>query len=235
MEDAQYETIGLVLHNINTPIGTIQYALDILRDHLSENYPSDKHAGQQVDDIAQQINNIAKVRRNFLELQKAWESRLEKVNIHELVRSKVNEFVGTSKDISVEYDLDEDIGDVLTDAAAIGACLEVLVHNSLDELEHFAQDKQIRISLRPVSSGELAHLSSANPGLAIDVEDNGPGVPSEIENDLFNIIRSGKAGGLGFGLTYCRKVARSAHGDVYYHDEYKGGAKFTLVLPYVAV
>lgn len=235
VERAQYETIGLVLHNINTPIGTIQYALDMLRDHIRKNHPSDEYALEELDDIVRQISKIAKLRLEFLDLQKYWESRLERVNIHELVRSKVDEFVGTSKDIFVEYNLDNSIGDVLIDAAAVSACLEVLVQNSLDELERVAQDREIGVSLRPVSAGDLAHLSSASPGLAIDVEDNGPGVPSDIVKELFNIIRSGKAKGLGFGLSYCRKVARSAHGDVYYHNEYKSGAKFTIVLPYVAV
>jgi len=233
--DAQYETIGLVLHNINTPLGTIRYALDRLGRHIGTNRPSDEYAIKQLKELDQQVSRISTIRREFLKLQQDWESRLEEIDVHRFLCSIVDGLVREDKGVSVRYDLDDRIRNALTDAAAIRACLEVLVQNSMDELERVARDKQIRISLRPASNAEFAYLSSSNGGLAIDVEDNGPGVPPEIIPDLFSVIRSGKAKGLGFGLTYCRKVARLAHGDVYYHDEYEAGAKFTLVLPYESI
>jgi len=234
VEDTQYETIGSVLHNINTPLGTTRYILDILKDHLFKNYPSDEYAMNQLEDIVRQTDKIARIREEFLKLRKDWEERIEETNIHELLHSTVDEIVKHKKDVSLEYNLDDDIKVIKVDTGAIVEVLEVLVKNSLDELEHKPDGKKIRISLRPVLASEFAYLSSST-GLAIDVEDNGSGVPSDMVKDLFNVIRSGKAKGLGFGLTYCRRVARSAHGDVYYHDEYKDGAKFTLVLPYEPV
>jgi nitrogen-specific signal transduction histidine kinase len=68
--------------------------------------------------------------------------------------------------------------------------------------------------------------------LAIDVSDSGPGVPATIRPDLFRVIKSGNAKGLGFGLSYCRHIVQSARGDVYYHAAGETGAKFTVLLPF---
>jgi signal transduction histidine kinase/CheY-like chemotaxis protein len=231
LEDTQYETIGIVLHNIRDPLGTIRYALDRLKKHVNENYPSDEYAGERLEKLDRQVLRISRTREEFLKLQQGWKSREEETDTHELIRDTVDGLVKRNEDASVEYDLDDGIRKVSTDAAAIRACLEVLVQNSLDELDRDTRTIQIKISLREASIGESAHLPPASDGLAIDVEDNGPGVPPEIVKDLFSVIRSGKAKGLGSGLAYCRKVARTAGGEVYYHDEHQVGAKFTLVLP----
>ena len=235
LQDTQYETIGLVLHNINTPIGNIQYTLDMLVDYIQKNYSSNEYEIDLFNDITRQIEKITKIRKEFLNLQKDWESRIEAINVHKLIRSVVDELLKPDKKYSVKFYLEKGICDISADKAAIKVCLKVLLQNSLDELEHVTQNRQIVIRLRSATVDEFSYLTSSNLGLAIDVEDNGIGVSSDILKDLFSIIRSNKAQGFGLGLNRCRKIAQSAKGDVYYHDEYVDGAKFTLVLPYESV
>jgi nitrogen-specific signal transduction histidine kinase/CheY-like chemotaxis protein len=232
VQKTQNDTIGIVLHNINTPLGVIRVTLGMLKKHIEQKYHSDDYGFKQLNDIERQIEKISKIREEFLRLQKEWESRIEKIDLHEAIRNKVGELIKAGENVSVEYQLNHRIKNIQTDAAAINVCIEVLMQNALDGLEHIKKDKHIKISIRSLIPNEISYLSSSKPGFAIDVEDNGSGVPSEMIKDLFKIIRTGKAKGLGFGLTFCRKVARSAHGDVYYNETYKNGTKFTLVLPY---
>lgn len=235
VEEAQYETVGLLLHNINTPLANIRYTLDMLKEHIIKNPPTDEYRIRQLDDLLIQIDKISRIRLEFLRLIKDWVSRMEFIDIHERLRTKVAELIGKNKDVQIAFDLDESIKNIKVDSASLIACLEVLLQNSLDEFERKANNKQIKIRLRSVSAQEASSLSSTGLGIAIDIEDNGPGVPETMVNDLFRIIRSGKAKGLGFGLTFCRKVARTARGDVYYQNDFLEGAKFTIILPYESI
>jgi two-component system C4-dicarboxylate transport sensor histidine kinase DctB len=116
------------------------------------------------------------------------------------------------------------------DAAAVEVCLEVLVDNAMDAIQG-NQAKNIEIALREVEAAERA-LASSTGKLAIDVIDNGPGVPPDMAERLFISMRSGKPKGAGIGLLHCHSIARSAHGDVHYDAAHISGAKFTLLFPY---
>jgi signal transduction histidine kinase/PAS domain-containing protein len=231
----QFETISLVLHNIYTPLGNINYSLDLLKNYCNQKYPSDPHFTKQLSDLNDQTNQITKVRSEFLKLRQEWQSRIENVDIKKLTNSIIKRLMRANRETVLTIDFIGDFGIISIDALALKECVEVLIDNSFDALENQQADKKILVTLRETNSREYSYLSSNKPGLCIDIEDNGPGIPTNIVKDLFQIIRSGKAKGLGFGLAYCKKVAKSARGDVYYHEEHNNGAKFTLVLPFEQV
>ncbi len=66
----------------------------------------------------------------------------------------------------------------------------------------------------------------------LDVEDRGPGVPAELQSQLFGRFRTGgEAGGVGLGLAFVRSVAEG-HGGLARCTSVPGeGATFTLWLP----
>ncbi|NTU90779.1 MAG: response regulator [Chlorobiaceae bacterium] len=64
------------------------------------------------------------------------------------------------------------------------------------------------------------------------VRDNGPGIPSEILNRIFDpFFTSGKKGGTGLGLAFCRRVMRSFGGDILCSSEFGKFTEFTLTFP----
>jgi CheY-like chemotaxis protein/two-component sensor histidine kinase len=65
----------------------------------------------------------------------------------------------------------------------------------------------------------------------VSVRDNGPGVPQEFRNRLFQPFSSTKgSSGTGLGLYICRRIAREGGGDLTYTDA-DPGAMFLLTLP----
>jgi signal transduction histidine kinase len=64
----------------------------------------------------------------------------------------------------------------------------------------------------------------------VDVRDNGPGLPDDVEQ-LFRIFHSTKKGGSGLGLAISRGVAERHGGTLVARGQPEGGAVFTLTLP----
>jgi signal transduction histidine kinase len=71
----------------------------------------------------------------------------------------------------------------------------------------------------------------------ISVEDDGPGIPDELKDVIFDRFRRGntKAKGSGLGLYLVRTLVESYEGNVWVEDrvpgDYTKGARFVVILP----
>jgi signal transduction histidine kinase len=67
------------------------------------------------------------------------------------------------------------------------------------------------------------------------VEDDGPGVPAEQRERIFQpwvqLGGSGKAGGLGLGLSICRRLVEAHGGEISLAERPGGGCRFVFTLP----
>ena len=62
------------------------------------------------------------------------------------------------------------------------------------------------------------------------VSDEGPGVPADLADRLFEPFVTGRAGGTGLGLSVTAAIARAHDGEVRYERE-DGRTRFALFLP----
>lgn len=65
----------------------------------------------------------------------------------------------------------------------------------------------------------------------IEVEDRGPGIPSEVLARLFEPFVSTKRKGMGIGLAICKSIVNAHHGTIEARNNPRGGAVFRLTLP----
>lgn len=67
----------------------------------------------------------------------------------------------------------------------------------------------------------------------IEVEDDGPGVPAELRDRIFDPFVTTKdvGAGTGLGLSVCRGIVEAAKGRIYADPSYEKGARFVVELP----
>jgi PAS domain S-box-containing protein len=71
----------------------------------------------------------------------------------------------------------------------------------------------------------------------VSVEDNGPGIPDELKDKVFNRLQRGetRARGVGLGLYLVKSLVESYHGRVWVEDRVRGdyskGSRFVVMLP----
>jgi signal transduction histidine kinase len=103
------------------------------------------------------------------------------------------------------------------DAMALGIAVENLLRNAAEAVSRGG-------------SKVTARVEEGVGTVAVVVEDDGPGVGSELRERLFLPFASSKPSG-GLGLPLARRFARLHGGDVEFEPRPGGGARFTLRLP----
>ena len=237
LESVQVATVQLLLHNINSPLGTLRNCVTLLRGVSTNSDTAWQELAVITEAVEKASNRIGRIREDFARLLKSHESKPAGVDLPELLRKWTDDEVAEHKDVRVAYDLDSRLTTVVTDDVAARACVEVFVRNALEAFACLKDSRMhsIRIVLRPAEDHEREQLMSTGLVLAIEVQDDGPGVPEERRNSLFDIFRSSKSGGLGIGLVCCRRMLRATGGDVYLKDPVEIGAAFVALLPYEQV
>jgi signal transduction histidine kinase len=142
-----------------------------------------------------------------------------------------------------------DLANVLTDAAAeLGPVSDAhelsidpesaLVEGVRDDLHRLVLNL-LENAIRHTPPGtRILARTGANDGEArLVVEDDGPGIPAELRENLFErFVRGGRDGGRGsgLGLAIVRAVAVSHGGTVSLEVPSDGGTRFVITLPTVA-
>ena len=81
-------------------------------------------------------------------------------------------------------------------------------------------------------NGGTITLRAHNEGrsVAIEVADNGVGIPKQQQQKIFDLLFSTKSS-FGFGLWSARRNALRSHGELKVESELGQGTTFTLLLP----
>ncbi len=108
----------------------------------------------------------------------------------------------------------------------IGQVLVNLIGNALDALEeHQVPDPTVCIATETIASGEVA----------IRIGDNGPGIPTEIQNRIFETFFTTKppGKGTGLGLAISHQIITENHeGQLNLRSRPGEGTEFEILLPY---
>ena len=90
----------------------------------------------------------------------------------------------------------------------------------------------------PPAAGRVhVRLSAENGAVRVDVRDNGPGIPREQHETIFEKFRqggdsaTGKPRGTGLGLPISRRIVQHFGGRLWVESELGHGATFSFVLP----
>jgi signal transduction histidine kinase len=124
--------------------------------------------------------------------------------------------------VAVERELDSE-GPIHGDAEKLRRVVINLVANAFDALEQAGtKDPRVRVLAGENLAGDLVWLR---------VRDNGPGMPPEVRERIFDPFYTSKQGGTGLGLALVRKVVDAHGGQVEVATAPGGGTEFVVTLP----
>jgi len=169
------------------------------------------------------VQRIEKLTLDMLYYVKERVPRREPTDLNEVISEAVDLMRETaaSRDVELQVELDEGIGQPPLDRTAICRAILNLVSNAIDACEES-------------KSGNLVSLKShaGADGVAVTVADNGIGMSEDVRSQLFQRFFSTKGGqGTGLGLPVVKKVVEE-HGGILEVESTPGeGSAFHLRFP----
>lgn len=207
-------------HEIKNPLGGIRGAAQLLEQELEK--PALREYTQV---IVQEADRLRSLMEKLLTPQNA--SHYSALNIHEVlerVRSVVLAEMPGALKIKRDYDIS---------LPALVGDKEQLIQAMLNIVRNAAQAMQGsgNIVLR-TRIARQATLMKRRHKLAVMVQiiDNGPGIPPEMQDKIFYPLVSGRADGHGLGLTLAQDFV-SQHGGTIEFDSEPERTCFTVMLP----
>ncbi len=207
-----------VSHDLRTPIAAVAGLAGLL---ASQPGLSAADRTRVVHMIQENAERAAALFTDLLDLERLERHdlvlRREHVDVGELVAHVAQRAEVGRRELVVEVEaVDEQVDPVL---------VERIVENLLRNAAHHT----------PEGTRVWVRCRREPDGVAVVVEDDGPGVPAELAPKVFSLFqrdrRPGAAGGLGIGLPLVQAFARLHGGRVHLEQREGGGTAFTVLLP----
>jgi two-component system NtrC family sensor kinase len=152
------------------------------------------------------------------------EPRREKINVNKVILETISflENEAIHRNINIHKDLFPNLPDIESDGAQLQQVFLNIINNAIDAVE---KNGDIWISSRVDPEKKL---------VVVEIKDNGPGIPEEIINRIFDPFVTTKpvGKGTGLGLSITHSIVEKLGGKIYASNLEKGhGAVFTLELP----
>ena len=206
-----------VSHELQTPLAVLQGGLDELQG-------STGRTGKIIETMNDSMERLKRLVKNLLDSARLETGRLELRREWGEVRDVIDqavELTGDSlRDAKLEIELTEALPLVRIDFGLLAQGLANILHNAVAH-----SSEPVRIIVNAEATGST---------LTVRVEDNGPGIPTELLHGIFDrFVRSpsAKPGGTGLGLPIAKGFIEAHGGTIEAHNLPKRGSAFVIRLP----
>jgi signal transduction histidine kinase len=204
-----------IAHEVNNPLQSVQNCL-----HLAGHEDLAPEKRKEYFELAKkELDRLMKTMQRMLDFYRPGAARVEQVDLLELLQhvlSLTSQQLG-QRHISINTDLPESLPAIYAVSSQIQQIFFNLILNSLDAMP---------------GGGELTiNAKAVNNGVEMIFQDNGPGIPEEKRENIFEPFFSTKDGGTGLGLTVSYNIVTAHGGTLDLMEGHGPGACFRLFLP----
>ena len=224
MQERRDELLHLIVHDLRAPLSGMLLSLSMLQEDLAESL--DEDSCQDLQDVAEGARVLADMVTDLLDVNRMEAGdlplELQQQSARSLVARAVQGLGGLmhNRVFTTRFDGEPTL---VCDGNVVRRILSNLVDNALK----FSKPSEA-IELSVGCTGRFVRF---------EVRDNGPGIPAEFIDIIFDRFgqvdarKSGRRASSGLGLAFC-KLAVEAHGGCIHVDSTEGeGTVFSFELP----
>lgn len=217
--DATHEVLRGLAHEVKNPLGGLRGAAQLLERELDS-----KELKEYTGIIMAEADRLQKLLDRILLPHNL--PKKKQCNIHQALEYVRNLSIAEDSSVNIERDYDPSIPDFFADQDQLIQALLNLVRNSKQAI---TEDGKIILrsrTQRQYTIGHKRHRLVAR----IDVEDNGSGIPPDLEEKIFYPMVTGRAQGTGLGLPIAHSLIKF-HGGSLECKSNPGKTVFSIYLP----
>ncbi|OGR91232.1 MAG: hypothetical protein A2992_03455 [Elusimicrobia bacterium RIFCSPLOWO2_01_FULL_59_12] len=231
LEGMRRDLINMIVHDLKSPLSSIMVSMDYLLTGQTGSLSGEQRkflslghrSANEMFMLIQNLLDVARLEEGKLSLNK------ESFDPRAWAEESVLSFqpVADAGKKKLHFSAREDLPSVEGDRALLGRVLGNLLSNALRHT--------------PLGSGEVfVTLSRRGDQLAVEVRDNGQGIPQEYQTRIFEKFvqverkRAHLRTGTGLGLTFCKMAVEAHGGRIFVYSAPEEGSTFTFLLPLTA-
>ena len=215
-----------VAHEVNNPLAAITTCAEaVMRDinhsETAKELAESRQWNYYLGEIVRQSLRCKEITRGLLDLTRQRQARRVLIDINSLVKECAK--IGVQRtDSKAEFQmhLDENIGEVATDAEMLRQILDNLIANAIDALN----EQPGTVAVSTIREGDR---------IGIEIADSGQGIPTDLLSRIFDPFFSTKGPGKGYGLglAICLSLAESLGGSITVETKESKGSRFRVWIP----
>ncbi len=175
---------------------------------------------KSLDQIKSEVLRSRKSIDKFLRFIRPGHPVITEVNINKILDDLL-EFLGSElhlKNIKVKRDYQDHLPIIRSDNSKLRQVFQNIVLNAVSAVE---KDGEISLKTRAEKNGVI-----------VTVADDGPGIPEENIDQVFDPLFTTKPEGTGLGLSICLNITQKLGGSISVRSKPKRGASFIIQLPF---
>lgn len=223
LQNEKLSTLGLlagsIAHEIKNPLSSIKTLATVMAEDLG---PTNPHA-EDLRLIVGEVDRLTQVTHRLLDFARPAKPRSTACALRPLLESTLSVMRHRAQDCGVKLGtaFDEDPLHVTADDGALREIFFNLLQNGL---EAAGRGGTLFISCRRLTTdGSQQHVT-------VEIADDGPGMPPEIQDRLFEPFVSTKTDGTGLGLYHVGRQVREIGGEITCRSSPTEGTRFTITL-----
>jgi two-component system nitrogen regulation sensor histidine kinase NtrY len=213
-----------IAHEIKNPLTPIQLAAERLQRRYGKEISSDAATFEQLTGtIIRQVGDLRRMVDEFSSFARMPKPVFREVAIADLARQALFLHEVAHPDIAFRLDAPDPSPILVCDRRQLGQALTNIVKNGVEAIQQKREDGR-----KGEEDEILLTIRQVGERLAIEVQDNGMGLPSE-RGRLTEPYMTTRAKGTGLGLAIVKKIVEEHFGTVEFEDAEGGGTLVRLV------
>jgi PAS domain S-box-containing protein len=217
-----------IAHELKNPLAGIEVMAGLLRRQV----PDSKDAQSLLADILSEAKLANAIVVEMLEFVRPVRLQVERTELADVLQQSVTmaESKASRGEVAVQVNIEPDLPMIESDHHQLTQVFTNLIANAFEAL-----DGKGHITIAAVSSAIEADPAFAGipptPAVLVEVADDGPGVPADMADRIFNPFFTTKVTGTGLGLAIVRKIVDAHDGRIDVNSTAETGTRFRVTLP----
>jgi signal transduction histidine kinase len=208
---------AMAAHEIRNPLGVIRGTVDLMRERAGVTLG--ERDRQSLDDITGEVDRLRRLTEDLLSLASDRPLSVTAVDLGGLLQEVARGTEAAFQQVRAKVAVDGG-SEPLLSISGDPALLRQVFANLLSNAAQANQQGEINVAL-------VRHSRTVE----IAVTDQGPGVPPEIGDRLFQLYFTTKSEGTGLGLAIARRIVERHDGTLVLRRDGRPGATFIVTLP----
>ena len=230
-EQLKSALLDAVTHDIRTPLTSIKASATLLledreaTDQIERLSPEEQremlkvitHGADRLDRFVEGIVDLARIESGDIKLYRNWGA------VEDIIEAAMAQAEPLTRQHQIEMSIEEELPVVRVDSRAVTEVIYTLIDNA----SKYAP---------PGTTIKIAAARAANDMIQIAVEDEGPGIPldsrEKVFERFFRVANDDSTGGIGLGLAIAKGIVEAHGGSIQVQDpKTTRGARIVFTVP----